>query len=243
MAEEVIRMQETGTEPVKAAEPMGTVISMESVKPAVENSARQESPEGQENLKEAKKPVETDIPVQAQSLEGMQPASGVMGHIESESAGGDRGFADSKSRENNEEAVFYEQPVRDWNRDVSSEIHFTEPKVAETDSDKEKKRISDFFHFRKNISDFTREDWILSRIPAEDLMEYLTMEQKKNEMLQKAKEVKEKRIFTTLQIAISMAAIVGVVALLRDNPTVLVNILYITGIVIALWIWRGKQDK
>lgn len=77
----------------------------------------------------------------------------------------------------------------------------------------------------------------------EDLMEYLKMEQKNNEMLRNAKEIKEKRIFTTLQIAISMSAIVGVVALLKDNPTVLVNILYITGIVIALWIWRGKQDK
>lgn len=93
------------------------------------------------------------------------------------------------------------------------------------------------------MEDFTREDWILSRIPEEDLMEYLRMEQKNSEMLQKAKEIKEKRIFTTLQIAISMSAIVGVVALLKDNPTVLVNILYITGIVIALWIWRGKQDK
>lgn len=93
------------------------------------------------------------------------------------------------------------------------------------------------------MEDFTREDWILSRIPEEDLMEYLRMEQKNSEILQKAKEIKEKRIFTTLQIAISMSAIVGVVALLKDNPTVLVNILYITGIVIALWIWRGKQDK
>ena len=105
------------------------------------------------------------------------------------------------------------------------------------------KRINDFFRLRKDMEDFTREDWILSRIPEEDLMEYLRMEQKNSEILQKAKEIKEKRIFTTLQIAISMSAIVGVVALLKDNPTVLVNILYITGIVIALWIWRGKQDK
>ncbi len=103
--------------------------------------------------------------------------------------------------------------------------------------------MNDFFRLRKDMEDFTREEWILSRIPEEDLMEYLKMEQKNNEMLRKAKEIKEKRIFTTLQIAISMSAIVGVVALLKDNPTVLVNILYITGIVIALWIWRGKQDK
>lgn len=198
MAEEVIRMQETGTEPVKAAEPMGTVIAMGAVKPAAESP---EGTETQNDLKdEGEKPVETDIRIRPQGLEGSQG-----------------GF--------------------------SPEVHFTEPKAEEADPDREKKRIRDFFRFRKEVEDFNREDWILSRIPAEDLMEYLTMEQKKNEMLQKAKEVKEKRIFTTIQITLSMAAIVGVVALLKDNPTVLVNILYITGIVIALWIWRGKQDK
>lgn len=202
MAEEVIRMQETGTEPVKAAEPMGTVISMEAVKPAAESTVLQQGAEGVQDLKEAEKPVEMDI--QVQPLEEPRLASEAMGYTGPESAGGDRSFKDS---------------------------------------DREKKRISDFFNFKKDIEDFTREDWILSRLPAEDLMEYLTMEQKKSEVLQKAKEIKEKRIFTTIQIAISMAAIVGVVALLKDNPTVLVNILYITGIVIALWIWRGKQDK
>ncbi len=136
------------------------------------------------------------------------------------------------------EVVFHEPPVVERKEDPS----FTERAEA-AGHDREKKRVSDFIHMRKNMEDFTREDWILSRIPEEDLMEYLTMEQKKSEMLQKAKEIKEKRIFTTVQIAISMSAIVGVVALLKDNPTVLVNILYITGIVIALWIWRGKQDK
>lgn len=198
MEEEVIgtqENQETGTEPVKAAEPMGTVISMEAVKPAVEN------------------------------------------------AGGDSSVKEPEVQGSSAEAVSYERPLKEPEQDFSSEVHFPDIEFSEPDSEKEKKRINDFFHFRKNIKDFTREDWILSRIPEKDLMEYLTMEQKKNEMLQRAKEIKEKRIFTTLQIAISMAAIVGVVALLKDNPTVLVNILYITGIVIALWIWRGKQDK
>ena len=202
MAEEVIRMQETGTEPVKAAEPMGTVISMEAVKPAAESTVLQQGTEGVQDLKEAEKPVEMDI--QVQPLEEPRLASEAMGHTGPESAGGDRSFKDS---------------------------------------DREKKRISDFFNFKKDIEDFTREDWILSRLPAEDLMEYLTMEQKKSEALQKAKEIKEKRIFTTIQIAISMAAIVGVVALLKDNPTVLVNILYIPGFVIAWCIWSGKLYK
>lgn len=136
-------------------------------------------------------------------------------------------------------SAFYDPPAAE---PVSETVSFG-GRTEASGQNRTKKRVNDFFRLRKDMEDFTREDWILSRIPEEDLMEYLTMEQKKSEMLQKAKEIKEKRIFTTLQIAISMSAIVGVVALLKDNPTVLVNILYITGIVIALWIWRGKQDK
>lgn len=171
MAEEVIRMQE-GTE--TASEPMGTVISMESVKPAAENITQQQEQEEGKTQEQVSEAVQAG-PV---SEEAPKPAK--------ETAPG---------------PAFYEPPQRE------------------------------------------REDWILSRIPQEDLMEYLRMEQKNSEMLRNAKEIKEKRIFTTLQIALSMSAIVAVVALLKDNPTVLVNILYITGIVIALWIWRGKQDK
>lgn len=135
--------------------------------------------------------------------------------------------------------IFYDPPS-------AGPVIEAEPSGDQTEAsgrNKTRKRMNDFFRLRKDMEDFTREEWILSRLPEEDLMEYLKMEQKNNEMLRKAKEIKEKRIFTTLQIAISMSAIVGVVALLKDNPTVLVNILYITGIVIALWIWRGKQDK
>ena len=137
------------------------------------------------------------------------------------------------------EPIFYDPPSE-------GPVIEAEPSGDQSEAsgrNKTRKRMNDFFRLRKDMEDFTREEWILSRIPEEDLMEYLRMEQKNSEILQKAKEIKEKRIFTTLQIAISMSAIVGVVALLKDNPTVLVNILYITGIVIALWIWRGKQDK
>ena len=135
--------------------------------------------------------------------------------------------------------AFYDPPAAEPVIEAVSSCGQTEA----SGQNRTKKRINDFFRLRKDMEDFTREDWILSRIPEEDLMEYLRMEQKNSEMLRNAKEIKEKRIFTTLQIALSMSAIVAVVALLKDNPTVLVNILYITGIVIALWIWRGKQDK
>lgn len=241
MAEEVIRMQgstETDSEQVRAAETMGTVISM---KPAAGSGEQQK-------LSEAGTAERKDA--------GPQDLSGGIVFSEPQGAGEAGRYAEA---ERDGQAGGYREPEhpggagdsslerpaeeRRPDFDFSSGVHFTEPDFPKKDPDKEKRQISDFFHFRKNIEGFTREDWILSRIPAEDLMEYLTMEQKRNEMLQKAKEVKEKRIFTTIQIALSMAAIVGVVALLKDNPTVLVNILYITGIVIALWIWRGKQDK
>lgn len=213
MAEEIIRVKEdveTVSKPSEPAEPMGTVISMESVKPASAENFIQQVPEAPQKAEE--------------------PAD--MSHRQASEERPDL------SERPEREVIFHEPPVVERKEDISS----TERTEAFS-HDREKKRVSDFIHMRKNMEDFTREDWILSRIPEEDLMEYLTMEQKKSEMLQKAKEVKEKRIFTTLQIAISMSAIVGVVALLKDNPTVLVNILYITGIVIALWIWRGKQDK
>ena len=64
-------------------------------------------------------------------------------------------------------------------------------------------------------------------------MKYLEMEHERLEMMQSIKEAREKRSFTMLQLLISLAAIVIVVFLLRDNPTVLVNILYIVGIIIV----------
>ncbi len=226
MAEEVIRMQgstEAESEQAEKAETMGTVISM---KPAADS--------GEQQFREAGKAEKKDT--------RPQDLPGAMDFTEPEGAGEVRGSVEP-GHGGDAGNVSFERPLEERKPDFSSEIDFTEPEFPKKDSDKEKRQISDFFHFRKNIEGFTREDWILSRIPAEDLMEYLTMEQKRTEMLQKAKEVKEKRIFTTIQIALSMAAIVGVVGLLKDNPTVLVNILYITGILTALWIWRGKQDK
>lgn len=92
-----------------------------------------------------------------------------------------------------------------------------------------------FIRSRKKAA-ASREEQILSRIKDEDLMKYL-------EMMQSIKEAREKRSFTMLQLLISLAAIVIVVFLLRDNPTVLVNILYIVGIIIVLWILKGPHEK
>lgn len=99
------------------------------------------------------------------------------------------------------------------------------------------------FHFKKDDKEFFRDKWILSRISDEQLMNYLTLEQRRNELQQQARESKEKRIFRAFQLTAALASIVAVIYLLRDNPTILVNILYIAGILTAFWFWKNPRDK
>ena len=89
---------------------------------------------------------------------------------------------------------------------------------------------------------FSREEWILTHIGDENLMEYLRMEQKKEEDVRKAKEARQKRILSAFQLTVSLAAVIVVMFLLRDNPTVMVNILYIIAIIAALWIWKNPKS-
>ena len=100
-----------------------------------------------------------------------------------------------------------------------------------------------FSPFRAKRSDFSRDEWILSHIDNSQLMEYLKLEQKRFEQLQEAKERKEKRLFTAFKLSVSLAAIVAVIYLLKDVPTILVNILYIAGILAAFWFWKNPKDK
>ena len=90
---------------------------------------------------------------------------------------------------------------------------------------------------------FSRDQWILSHIKDEDLMEYLRLEQHRMELLQQAKEKREKRIFTLVQLLLSLAAVIAVTYLLKDNPTILLSILYIDGIIGAFWIMKNPKDK
>ena len=89
---------------------------------------------------------------------------------------------------------------------------------------------------------FSREEWILTHIGDENLMEYLRMEQKKEEDVRKAKETMQKSILSAFQLTVSLAAVIVVMFLLRDNPTVMVNILYIIAIIAALWIWKNPKS-
>lgn len=91
--------------------------------------------------------------------------------------------------------------------------------------------------------EFSSEQWILTHIGDENLMEYLKMEQKKEEDIRKAKDGRQKRILSAFQLTVSLAAVITVIFLLRDNPTVMVNILYIIAIIVAFWIWKNPKQK
>ena len=137
------------------------------------------------------------------------------------------------------------------------------PKDAEEEEDdddleedfyeqQEKSRSKDEHPFREFFSNFrskrkiemNRDEQILSRISDEDLMEYLRMEQKRMELLQQAKEVREKRFWTTFQLAICLLSVILVIYFLKDNPVILVTILYTFGILAALRIWsKGQNGK
>lgn len=115
----------------------------------------------------------------------------------------------------------------------------------------EKSRSKDEHPFREFFSNFrskrkiemNRDEQILSRISDEDLMEYLRMEQKRMELLQQAKEVREKRFWTTLQLAICLLSVILVIYFLKDTPVILVTILYTVGILTALRIWSKSQNR
>lgn len=141
---------------------------------------------------------------------------------------------------------------------TSPETEAKEDKVKEEKSSSEEpqsERQKDFHFFKKEKPDkkimdsysseddedgFSRDQWILSHLNEKDLMKYLELEQKRAEMSQQAKETREKRIFTAFQLTVSLAAVVAVTYLLKDNPSILVSILYTIGIIAALWLWKKR---
>lgn len=109
--------------------------------------------------------------------------------------------------------------------------------------DEERRSRKHFWRFRSGNDEESRDKLILSRIRDEDLMEYLTLEQRRVEFLQQAKEAKEKRLLNAFQLLVTLAAIVVLTYLLQDNPTILISILYVAGIVAVLKVWRNPQDN
>ena len=101
-----------------------------------------------------------------------------------------------------------------------------------------------FSNFRsKRKMELNRDEMILSRISDDDLMDCLRLEQKRLEILQQAKDVREKRIWIAFQITITLLSVVLIVYFLKDNPVILVTILYTIGILVALRILKRPADS
>lgn len=74
-------------------------------------------------------------------------------------------------------------------------------------------------------------------------MDYLKLEQKRLELLQNAKDIRGKRILTAFELTVSLLAVTAITYFLKDNPTILISILYTVGIISALWLFKKTNDK
>lgn len=127
----------------------------------------------------------------------------------------------------------------------------TEETPVEKDSEKKEDAVQyvkscpfqDDFDLEDHAQTLSRDDYIIRRLRDEDLLEYLKMQEQKEEKLRAEKELRNSRIFFLIQVAIIAVAVVLIVWFLKDNPTVLTNILYIGGILLAMWFWKHSSDK
>lgn len=124
--------------------------------------------------------------------------------------------------------------------DESAEQNHTDAsQTASSAASEEEPGSRRFFRSRKEEA-ISRDQLILSRISDAELMEYLRLEEKRAVRLQEAKEIRSKRMMTAFMTTITLTAVVAVVYLLKDNPAILVNILYIAGLLTAFWFWKKK---
>lgn len=176
--------------------------------------------------------------VQIQNTVQKQKASG----MDQQQTGGNQSTVSTMTgtAEDMEQTTYEKESAEDR----AAEKEYTEAVKDPEDRSEKIKQIKNLFTHSTRRK-FSREEVILSRISDDQLMEYLTLEQRRQECLQKARESRNEKLLLGFQLAAVLCAIVGVVWLLKDNPVVLVNILYIIGIVIAIWIWKnpGKPGK
>ena len=97
------------------------------------------------------------------------------------------------------------------------------------------------FHTAKELN-YLREKYILEKIPDDQLLEYLKLEEKRHELQVQERNIREKRIMNAFMLTVILAAIVAVVYSLHENPTVLISILYIGGILAGIHVWNKKTS-
>lgn len=125
--------------------------------------------------------------------------------------------------------------------DFSSE-NFESSDDSEKDPFTEEKKSSHrrIFHTAKELN-YLREKYILEKIPDDQLLEYLKLEEKRHELQVQERNIREKRIMNAFMLTVILAAIVAVVYSLHENPTVLISILYIGGILAGVHVWNKKK--
>ena len=125
--------------------------------------------------------------------------------------------------------------------DFSSE-DFKSSDDSEKDPFTGKKKSSHhrIFHTAKELN-YLREKYILEKIPDDQLLEYLKLEEKRHELQVQERNIREKRIMNAFMLTVILAAIVAVVYSLHENPTVLISILYIGGILAGVHVWNKKK--
>lgn len=93
----------------------------------------------------------------------------------------------------------------------------------------------------EHLRAFSPSDEIAYRITEEHITEYL--EGRREEKHQEYKERRDKRLLSALKLIAILVCIVLIVWFLKDSQAILVNILYIIGGLIALWIWKYPHNK
>jgi hypothetical protein len=148
----------------------------------------------------------------------------------------------SDNEENTETQVSLEAP--DTNSDVQEHVDKKSTVQESPDSILDETTfVKKVWGFRNKDTEFSRDEWILSHIDNSQLMEYLRLEQTRSEFLQEVRDTREKRILKAVELTLALSATVAVVFLLKDEPSILINILYIVGIVTAFWFWKNPRDK
>lgn len=213
-AEEAVK-EEPGTEKTRANKLEAEETA--KAKPEIEDKTGENKPEAEEPVKE-----ELEI----------EEKAGENGSEAEETAEEESDIEEIIDKGEGEEKM----AKQDWNVSEGEE----RPELEFVEEEPKKRG---FFRRNREEAHFLRDKWILSRIRDEDLMEYLILEQKRNEQLQRAKDIREKRIISAFKLSVSLAAGVAVVYLLKDNPTIFVNILYIGGILGGFWFWKSSHEK
>lgn len=153
-----------------------------------------------------------------------------------------------KSSPDNSETTFYQENVfeNSGSDEFDSEDFSSEDFKSSDDSEKDpftgEKKSSHhrIFHTAKELN-YLREKYILEKIPDDQLLEYLKLEEKRHELQVQERNIREKRIMNAFMLTVILAAIVAVVYSLHENPTVLISILYIGGILAGIHVWNKKK--